>query len=449
MSNINLYNHQKTALSLLRVHDGFALFMEQGTGKTFPILFRLAELAQSDRIAKALIVAPKAVCESWHAKIKLLSKEQQINLSKIQLDIVSYELVWRRKEYMTTHYDAVVCDESHYIKSTKAKRTKACMALAAKAKYRYILTGTPTSNGQLCNLWSQFATIDPVEYKARNGKSYIYPKCFGGDSYYRWIERVAYLDKWHKPYKYKDVDKIQSVMGEKSYRITKSECLDLPEKLPDEILYCEMPSKTKRDYKEMVKHSAIVALDTLASNPLTRSLRLRQICSGFLDTENNASVDYPCTKLDVLKNFLSDYDRKFVIFCEFRKSIDSVQSLLSKMKIKSVTLDGRSKGDEWCKFQEDETVQAIVCQYQSGSAGIDLYAANLCIFFEPTLRSDLLEQARDRIHRVGQKNPCSYYHLLTSDTIEFAIYRALQNYEDFNQALFAQYISEYTKGETL
>ena len=446
---ITLYDHQKTALGLLRVNDGFALFMEQGTGKTFPILFRLAELAESGRIASALIVAPKAVCTSWREKIEMLSEDQRKALSGIKIDIVSYDLVWRRNEYHKAAYDAVVYDESHYIKSPAANRTKACIKLAARAKYRYILTGTPTSNGQLCNLWSQFAAIDPIRVTAGNGRSFVYPACLGGDSYYKWIQRVAYLNKWNKPYKYKNVAELQEVIGEMSYRITKAECLDLPEKLPDEILYCAMSAKTRKDYREMVKSSAIVELDTLAGNPLTRSLRLRQMCSGFLDTENGDHIEYACSKLATLKEFLADYEGKFVVFCEFRHSIDALAELFGKMGIAHVTLDGRSKGDEWREFQDDPKVQAIICQYQSGSAGIDLYAADMVIFYEPTLRSDLNEQAKDRIHRVGQTRPCSYYYMLTSGTIEFAIYQALCNYEDFGEALFTQYIEEYTKGAKL
>lgn len=446
---IELYEHQKTALGLLRMNDGFALFMEQGTGKTFPILFRLAELAESGRIRNALIVAPKAVCASWEDKLLMLDDEQRKAFLAINLTIVSYDTIWRRSELANGTFDAVVLDESHYIKSPSANRTKACIKVAARAKYRYILTGTPTSNGQLCNLWSQFAAIDPVIVTARNGRKFVYPKCLGGDSYYTWIQRVAYLNKWNKPYKYKDVAAIQEVMGEISYRITKEECLDLPEKLPDEILYVNLESTLKRNYREMVKSSAIVALDTLAGNPLTRSLRLRQLCSGFLDTENGDHHEYKCSKMAVLKDFLADYEDKFVVFCEFRHSIDAVSALFDQMGIAHVKLDGRSKGDEWRDFQNDDSVQAIICQYQSGSAGIDLFAADMCIFFEPTLRSDLNEQAKDRIHRVGQTRPCSYYYLLTSGTIEFAIYQALKNYEDFGEALFTKFIEEYTKGEKL
>ena len=446
---VELYDHQETALGLLRINDGFALFMEQGTGKTFPVLFRLAELAESGRVRNALIVAPKAVCASWEDKILMLSDEQRKALMCIDLVIASYDLVWRRKEIADASFDAVVYDESHYIKSPSANRTKACLKLAARARYRWILTGTPTSNGQLCNLWSQFAAIDPIVVTARNGRKFVYPRCLGGDSYYSWIQRVAYLNKWNKPYRYKDVAAIQEVMGDMSYRITKEECLDLPEKLPDEILYVNLESTLKRNYREMVKSSAIVDLDTLAGNPLTRSLRLRQLCSGFIDTENGDHVEYKCSKTAVLREFLSDYEDKFVVFCEFRHSIDAVSSLLREMGVAHVTLDGRSKGDEWREFQDDPKVQAIVCQYQSGSAGIDLYAADMVIFYEPTLRSDLNEQAKDRIHRVGQTRPCSYFYMLTSGTIEFAIYNALKNYEDFGDALFTQFIEEYTKGAKL
>ena len=446
---VELYDHQKTALGLLRVNDGFALFMEQGTGKTFPVLFRLAELAESRRVRNALIVAPKAVCASWEDKIAMLSDEQRAALRRIDLTIVSYDTVWRRKEIADATFDAVVYDESHYIKSPSANRMKACVKLAARARYRWILTGTPTSNGQLCNIWSQFAAIDPVEVTARNGHRLVYPRCLGGDSYYSWIQRVAYLNKWNKPYKYKDVAVIQEVMGDMSYRITKDECLDLPEKLPDEILYVNLEPTLKKNYREMMKSSAIVELDTLAGNPLTRSLCLRQLCSGFIDTENGERHKYKCSKLGVLKEFLGDYEDKFVEFCEFRHSIDAVGALLDEMGVGHVKLDGRSKGDEWRRFQDDPEVQAIICQYQSGSAGIDLYAADMVVFYEPTLRSDLNEQAKDRIQRVGQTRPCSYYYMLTSGTVEFAVYNALKNYEDFGDALFTQYIEEYTKGAKL
>ena len=88
-------------------------------------------------------------------------------------------------------------------------------------------------------------------------------------------------------------------------------------------------------------------------------------------------------------------------------------------------------------------------QYASGSAGIDLYAADTCIFFEPTLSSNLNEQAKDRIHRIGQHRPCSYYYLIADGSIEADIYNALSNYADFGEALFTKYLREYAKGDAV
>jgi SNF2 family DNA or RNA helicase len=88
----------------------------------------------------------------------------------------------------------------------------------------------------------------------------------------------------------------------------------------------------------------------------------------------------------------------------------------------------------------------IICQYQSASTGIDLYAADTIIYYEPTLSSNILEQSKDRIHRISQTNKCSYIHFVTRGTIEVSIYRALKNYSDFSEALFKSYMTEYYKG---
>lgn len=442
---ISLYEHQKVALSLLRLNDGFALFMEQGTGKTFPVLFRLAELAEGGRISSALVVAPKAVCGSWEDKLALLSDGQRGALASIRFEAVSYDLVWRREEYAKADWDAVVLDESHYVKSPSAKRTKACQRLCARARYRYILTGTPTSNGQLCNVWAQLSCIDPVVEQGR-----VYPACLGGDSYYKWLQRVAYLNQWRQPYKYRNVDELQEVIGDWSYRITKDECLDLPEKMPDSILRCQLAPKARSPYRQMARDSAIADMDTLAGNPLTRALRLRQLASGFMDTDAGERIEFPNPKISALKEFLEDFEGKVAIFCDFRHSIDAVSELLGKLKWAHVVLDGRQADKNvWRRFQAEEKVRAIICQYQSGSAGIDLYAADTMVFFEPTLSSNLNEQARDRIHRVGQTRTCSYYYMLVDGTIERAIYAALGNYADFGEKLFSEYLTEYTKGQKL
>jgi SNF2 family DNA or RNA helicase len=225
--------------------------------------------------------------------------------------------------------------------------------------------------------------------------------------------------------------------------VTKIECLDLPEKLPDEVYDIEL--KEPKLYKELHKSSTVEEMDILAENPLARMTKLRQVCSGFIN-DGNEIHELQCEKLNVLEDFLDGWEKKLVIFCEFKHSIKAVSDLLRRLKIKYVTLDGEQKNKQiWRDFQAKKDIQVIICQYQSASQGIDLFAASTTIYFEPTLSSNILEQSRDRIHRSGQTDKCSYIHFLSRGTIEVAIYKALKGYSDFGEKLFNEYMTEYTK----
>ena len=419
----------------MRLNDSFALFMEQGCGKTLPTLYRLLELCKQRKIKNALIVAPKATMGAWYRDMSLFEESDKMILENL-ITVINYDSVWRKGKGYDKQWDCIVLDESHKIKNRTSKRASFLLKLSLKAKYRYILTGTPIGNGQLENIWAQYAFLKPKVVRGR-----VASEIFG--TYSQFEDRYCILNQWWEPYKYLNVDELQDIISQYCYRVTKAECLDLPEKLPDEVHDIEL--KESKLYKELHKHSTIEDMDILAENPLARMTKLRQICSGFLkdDTETH---ELKCEKLNALEEFLDDWEKKLVIFCEFKHSIKAVSSLLYRLKIKHVILDGEQKDKQiWRKFQTDPKIQLIICQYQSGSMGIDLYAADTIIFYEPTLSSNILEQAKDRIHRIGQTSKCSYIHFIVKGSIETAIYKALKNYSDFNKKLFTQYMNEYTK----
>ena len=243
---------------------------------------------------------------------------------------------------------------------------------------------------------------------------------------------------------------LQEIINQYSYRVKKIDCLDLPEKLPDEIIKVDLAER--KLYKKLATESAILEYEILAENPLSRLVKLRQLASGFLtyidETGENKTLELKTEKIPILQEILESYpeDKKIVIFAEFKHSIGKICELLRKIKISYITLDGDQKDKKiWRKFQEDKRIRVIVCQYQTAAAGIDLFASDTIIYFEPTLRSNLLEQSRDRIHRSGQKEKCSYIHLLTRGTVEIDIYRALAGYSDFSEALFTRYMEGYRR----
>ena len=425
----------------MRSSNYFALFMEQGTGKTLVGLFRILDLLKGGYIEETLIVAPKSALGAWERDIELFDALDR-EILKAGITLINYDKVWRgdKKSPYYKKWGCIILDEAHAIKNRTSRRSKFLLKIATLSDYRYILTGTPISNGQLENIWSLYCFLDP--YLERG---YPYSRIFGG-SYKTFQDRYCILNMYHKPSSYIHVKELQDIISEYSYRVKKIDCLDLPDKLPDEIIKVDLAEKTL--YKKLATESAILDLDILAENPLSRLVKLRQLCSGHIKLDTGEIKEVKNEKLSILQELLEGYedDKKIVIFAEFKYSIAKIRELLKKMKIKYITLDGDQKDKTiWRKFQSDKKIRVIVCQYQTASAGIDLFASDTIIYYEPTLRSNTLEQSRDRIHRTGQVNKCSYIHLLTKGTVEVDIYRALSGYSDFSEALFTRYMEGYRR----
>lgn len=412
-----------------------------GTGKTIPSLFRVLDLLKSGEINDALVVAPKSALGAWERDIELFDDlDREILRSGITL--INYDRVWRgeKKSPYFKKWGCIILDEAHCIKNRTSRRSSFLLKIACDADYRYILTGTPISNGQLENIWSLYTFLNPYM-----NRGYVYSHIFGG-AYKKFQDRYCILNMYHKPSSYIHVNELQDIINEYSYRVKKVECLDLPDKLPDEIIKVDQSEKAL--YKKLATQSAILEYEILAENPLSRLVKLRQLCSGHIKLEDGTIIETKNEKLNILQELLEGFedDKKIVIFAEFKYSIRKIAELLKKLKIKHVILDGDQKDKKiWRRFQADKSIRVIVCQYQTASAGIDLFASDTIIYFEPTLRSNTLEQSRDRIHRTGQTNKCSYIHLLTKGTIEVDIYRALAGYADFSEKLFVEYMDGYRR----
>ena len=398
-------------------------------------MVRLLELLKSNKITDALVVAPKSTLGAWERDIEKFDELDQ-EILKAAITLVNYDLVWRRESFKKP-WGAIVLDEAHFIKNRSSKRSQALLKMAVHAKYKYILTGTPIGNGQLENIWSQYTFLNPYIERGR-----VASRIFGG-TYPKFSDRYCILNQYHQPYAYRNVNELQEIINQYSYRVKKIDCLDLPEKLPDEIVEIELVEK--KLYKELHQESTLADYEILAENGLSRMIKLRQLASGFINNDGEV-VEVKCEKLNILEELIVGLDKKLVIFAQFTHSIKSISELLKKLKIKHVVLNGESKDKTiWRQFQNDESIQIIVCQYDTACAGIDLFAADTIIYYEPTIKSNTLEQSRDRIHRTGQKNKCSYIHLITKGTIERDIYRALAGYSDFTEKLFTQYMESYRK----
>ena len=70
--------------------------------------------------------------------------------------------------------------------------------------------------------------------------------------------------------------------------------------------------------------------------------------------------------------------------------------------------------------------------------GLNLQKANKMIYFSLPERSDLFEQSKKRIHRMGQDKPCFYWIMMCTGSVEEQIYQTLLERKDWTDELFIE-----------
>ena len=126
---------------------------------------------------------------------------------------------------------------------------------------------------------------------------------------------------------------------------------------------------------------------------------------------------------------------RLIIFYNFTKEKDLIVCLCEKLKKPYSIINGEIKDLEAYSTKDDSIT---IVQYQAGAMGLNLQQANKIIYFTLPLSSELFEQSKKRIHRIGQIDTCFYYYLLTKGTIEENIYKTLMMRKDYTNELYRE-----------
>ena len=440
---LKLFSHQKRGVELLSEHESFGLFWDMGSGKTLTMLMHLSNLMLAGEVEKALWLAPKSALGAVERDIDCLRKNglaYRADILEERLVCMNYEKLSRkdskwRKFVEKEDWDSLVLDEAHCIARPTSNRTKFIVGtkrskgLAGKIKYRYAMTGTPVTNSRLEDFWSFLKLMD---------KDYM--------SYTEFEEQYTkfrYIPGTHiKIYTgYSDKEKLLDDVAAYSQSLTKSECLDLPEMMPDTVITVPI-SKMQREAYDTAMLEDVIELndDEVVDNGLVRTLRLRQISAGHVSSKDGF-VNLGSEKVSYAMELISNNPHKTVVFYEFKASFEMLTDALKRAKIPFMYLNGEQKDKNvWREFQnaDESECRVFLAQYRSGNAGIDLYTASDTIFFEPCLSSTVLNQARSRTHRNGVSRACTFTFLLSEGTIEQDVYGRLQGHEDFNEKMWVE-----------
>lgn len=126
--------------------------------------------------------------------------------------------------------------------------------------------------------------------------------------------------------------------------------------------------------------------------------------------------------------------KKLVIFARFRPELDVIEKLLKKKKVGygmiygDIKLDAR--GDIVKDFQTNPATKVFLAQIDTAGLGITLTAADTCVYYSVNFNYAAYSQSLARIHRIGQRNRCTYIHLVVEKTVDEQILKALARKED-------------------
>ena len=439
--------------------------MEMGTGKSKVLIDTIGILYGKGAINAVVIVAPKGVYRNWSTKeipdhlpeyvdrhVAVWSpaprKQEKADLvklfhtdlDKLKIFIINVEAFSTAKgvkfteNFILGHQVLFAVDESTTIKNPKASRTKAITKLAKNTKYRRILTGSPITQSPL-DLYSQTEVLETnllgytSYYSFQNHYGEVVNRYFGG----RTVRQVV---------GYRNLDELSQKLDSFSYRVLKSDCLDLPEKLyirRDVTLTAEQ----KKLYAEL-KELAITELanqETVSvTNVLTQLLRLHQIVCGHIKSDDGTETPINNNRIDELIEVIAEMQGKIIIWANYRQNIleivETLQGLFGADAVASyfgdTTPDERERVIK--QFQNpDSPLRFFVGNTQTGGYGITLTEAQNVIYYSNNFDLEKRLQSEDRAHRIGQKNNVTYVDLVAKDTVDEKIVTALRNKLDLAQ----------------
>ena len=417
---MKLFNHQSEALNLTADKNRVAYYHDMGLGKTYTGGEKLIQLGANIN----LVICQKSKISDWVDHFKsnykryvifdLTNKkdfEQFIFESEIELNdiigVINYELAFRRPELAKLKDFTLMLDESSLIQNEQAKRSKFILKKLKPANV-ILLSGTPTG-GKYERLYSQLKLLGWEISKTTYWNTYIdyHFEDMGGFP-------VRFIDG------YKNVDRLKKKMREYGCHFLKTE--DVLE-LPDQI-FTTVKIPVSKEYKKFRKDRVVEVDGTqlIGDNTLTKMLYERQLCS-----------QYSKDKLEAFKDLVASTEDRLIVFYNFTSELNVLRREVLDRPISVV--NGQDKD---LTNYENCSNSITFIQYQAGAMGLNLQKANKIIYYSPPLSSELYEQSKKRINRIGQNRTCYYYNLTVTGSIEDRIYKTLAMRKDYTEKLFEE-----------
>ena len=424
--------HQIDGVRWLSRRTSFLLCDEMGLGKTLQALTAVAVDFQRGWASRFITVVPATLKGNWeeevhkHTSFKVMVLDGPPKKRAQQLDefddpeqgyhglIVNYEqLPAHLNDFNSMRFDIAIYDEAHYLKNPSAKRTRAAQAL--QAKRHFVLTGSPMLN-HVNDLWSLLHRVAPEEFP----------------NYYRFRNRYCIYGGYKNKQivGVKNTAELRDRLNHFMLRRLKKNVLDLPDKHHIQV-YVDLHPQQRKIYTEVDKEMKL----TLPNNPdpmeienaLVKFTRLKEICGTTASFEGMEDHSYKLDRaMEMIEEITQESEEHVVVFTQFRAVLKALGNRMAASKTIEAPFSA-IHGDvaanqrmplvrDW----RDGPPGVLALMLQVGGQGLNLTAANKCIFLDKLFVPKLNEQAEDRLHRIGTNTtqPVQIYEIIARKTIE-------------------------------
>lgn len=438
-----LRGYQRTGFRWLRSMEelgfGGILADDMGLGKTVQMIALFAAAKERGVTLPSLVVCPTSVVLNWerelekfapHLKVMCIigdAAERHSRLAQVaDCDVVvtSYDILKRD----VTHYADLsfyyhVLDEAQYIKNSNTQNARAVKSVSAVR--RFALTGTPVEN-RLAELWSIFDFLMPGFLFSRRA----FMNRFEAPIQRQEIRVAEHLRQMVAPFILRRLkQEVLTELPPKTERL-----LPAPMERPQRQVYLAAVSDLRRHITGGGKLSGKQRMTVLAQ--LTR---LRQICCDprlCCEGYNGDSA-----KLDACMELLREATaagHKVLLFSQFTSMLALLKERLAEENIAHYILQGSTPKEERARlvdaFNSDDTPVFLI-SLKAGGVGLNLTGADMVIHYDPWWNGAVEDQATDRAHRIGQKNPVQVVRLIARDTIEEKIVRLQEQKRQLAQSV--------------
>lgn len=404
--------YQRGGIAFARGKDGVLVADQMGLGKTIQAIGMLND----QPVKTALVICPASLKINWQREVdKWLNYYLPIHVvekaghplpRQIGVLIVNYDIVAKMRPKLDgIEWDALICDESHWLKTPTAKRTQAVLGKdghgGIRAKRRIFLTGTPAES-RPAELFTVANTLRPDEFP--NWMDYAFRYC------------GAYVGKYGLEAKGATrVAELQTRLRNTiMVRRAKADVLkDLPAKIRVRVtLPCDAKLRATVDAELAGYQRERALIESLKSKgaDIEAVTQARNAANARMrDLRVATSEGKMPMALEFIRN-AADAE-KVVVFAKHHAVLNV---LIKEFGDRAVVVTGKTPGPDRMRavdrFQGDEEARVFIGQIDAAGVGLTLTAASHVIFVEFDWRPGIMEQAEDRCHRIGQRDSvtCSY-----------------------------------------